>query len=353
MTKRYSRHTLVTITLLLVIGIGFALILHKVPKIDQPGQNTISGINNRPGGPNTDVNPLSIEFMRHGEYPGSNVTIEQTLAPGSNYLRYIASYKSEGLKIFALLTVPAGEKPENGWPVVIFNHGFIPPQEYRTTERYIAYTDAFSRNGYIVFRPDYRGHGASEGEPLGAYYSPAYTIDVLNALSSVRKLKDANPNRIGMWGHSMGGSITLRSLVINHDIKAAVIWAGVVASYEDLTYNWRRPRPTSMISREPNLTRPGRQQLIEKYGDFKKNPAFWHSIAPIYFVKDITAPIQIHHGTADESVPMVFSQRLVDALKLEHKQYEYYTYEGDDHNLSRNLNLALDRSVKFFDTYLK
>ena len=48
--------------------------------------------------------------------------------------------------------------------MIVFNHGYIPPAEYRTTERYVAYVDGFARNGYIVFRPDYRGHDQSEGE---------------------------------------------------------------------------------------------------------------------------------------------------------------------------------------------
>ena len=122
----------------------------------------------------------------------------------NNYRQFLASYQSDGLKINALLTVPNGEKPENGWPAIIFNHGYIPPEEYKTTERYVAYVDGFARNGYIVFKPDYRGHGDSEGNPEGAYYSPAYTIDVLNAVASVKKFKDADPNKIGMWGHSMG-----------------------------------------------------------------------------------------------------------------------------------------------------
>jgi len=63
--------------------------------------------------------------MRKASYPGSDIVIEQTLAPGANYYQYIASYKSEGLKIYALMTVPMGEKPKTGWPVVIFNHGYI------------------------------------------------------------------------------------------------------------------------------------------------------------------------------------------------------------------------------------
>jgi len=109
----------------------------------------------------TPLNPLSIEWLRQQDYPGSEIVIEETLAPGSNYTRYIASYRSEGLKIFALLTVPSGEKPESGWPVIVFNHGYIRPDQYRTTERYVAYVDGFARNGYIVFKSDYRGHGNS------------------------------------------------------------------------------------------------------------------------------------------------------------------------------------------------
>lgn len=309
------------------------------------------------GGLTSELNPLSIEYMRKQEYPGSDIVIEQMLPPGSNYDRYIASYKSDGLKIFALLTVPQSKKPKTGWPVIIFNHGYIQPEQYRTTEKYIAYTDAFSRNGYIVFRSDYRGHGNSEGKPEGAYYSPAYTIDILNALSSIKKFEDVDPEKIGMWGHSMGGMITLRSMVVTKDIRVGEIWAGVVASYEDLTNNWRHPdlnpRPSFVPSqREQTVRRPGRQQLIDKYGGFKENPQFWHTISPISFVKDISGPIQLQHGMTDEEVPLLFSEKLNEALKNAGKTVKFFTYEGDDHNLSNNLNIALQRSVDFFDKYL-
>ena len=59
---------------------------------------------------------------------------------------------------------------------------------YRTTERYIAYVDEIAKAGYVVFRIDYRGHDASEGEANGAYGDPGYEIDVLNAVASIKKL---------------------------------------------------------------------------------------------------------------------------------------------------------------------
>jgi len=338
--------------ILVIVGIGF-FSMNKNKSVKMPSIPSLTQEDPDKGGPKEELHPLTIEHMRQQSYPGSDLVIEQTLPSGTNYDRYIASYKSDGLKIYALLTVPQGDKPKTGWPVIIFNHGYIPPAEYRTTERYIAYTDAFSRNGYIVFRPDYRGHGNSEGNPEGAYYSPAYTIDVLNAVSSMKKYKDADPKRFGMWGHSMGGSVTLRSMVVTKDIKAGVIWAGVVASYKDLAENWHRSRPFTLSERERAFRRPGRQELIDKYGDVNKNPQFWNSIAPISYVQDISGPVQIHHGTADEEVPVLFSERLDEALKKAGKPVELFTYDGDDHNISQNVTTALDRSVSFFDKYVK
>ena len=176
-------------------------------------------------------NPMSIEFMRAGDYPGSEITIVNELDRGLNYHRYYAYYLSEGLKIYALLTIPNGEVPEGGWPALVFNHGYIPPNVYRTTERYIAYVDEIAKAGYVVFRIDYRGHDASEGDATGAYGSPGYQIDVLNAVASIKQYPEVNPDKIGMWGHSMGGYLTLRTMVISKDVKVGVIWAGVVASY--------------------------------------------------------------------------------------------------------------------------
>ncbi len=306
------------------------------------------------GGLEDEYNPLSINTLKETTFTGSDLIIEQKLEPGSNYDRYIASYKSEGLKIYGLLTVPQGERPATGWPVVIFNHGYIPPDQYRTTERYLAYTDAFSRNGYILFRPDYRGHGNSEGDARGGYSSNSYTIDVLNAVASVKKYEGVDPERIGMWGHSMGGYITLRAMVTKSDIKAGVIWAGVVASYPDLINNWRRNTATSYTPAPlPSGARRWRELLQEQFGSPEENPVFWNSISANSFLADISGPVQIHHGTEDTDVPVEFSQKLETELKEVGKTVEYYEYPGDDHNISQNFTTAMDRSVAFFDTYVK
>ena len=186
------------------------------------------------------------------------------------------------------------------------------------------------------------------------YYSPAYAVDVLNAIGSIKKYKDADPNKIGMWGHSMGGNITLRDLVVDKsDIKVAVIWGGVVGSYDDLINNWQRrvsyrPGPTEMALRNRY-----RQNLVSQYGQPKTNPNFWDAIDPTFFVKDIEAPVQLHAGGSDEEVPVAFSQSLYDKLKSAGKTVEFYTYPGSDHNISQGFDLAMQRSLSFFDKYLK
>jgi len=295
--------------------------------------------------------PLEISAMRAREYPGSDIVIEEVLNRGVNYSRYYVSYQSEGLKIYALMTVPDGERPSTGWPVIIFNHGYIPPNVYRTTERYVAYVDLIARSGYIVLRSDYRGHDRSEGEARGAYSRPDYTVDVLNAAASMKRHPDADPNRIGMWGHSMGGYITLRSMVISPDIKAGVIWAGVVASYPDLLYNWRRGPGAS-----PDSTpRPGswRSTFVEQYGSPEENPGFWNSISANSYLADISGPIQLHHGTSDTDVPPAFSETLFFQM-LDAGQYvELYKYDGDNHNISNSFSTAMQRTIEFFDAHVK
>ncbi|KKQ29849.1 MAG: hypothetical protein US43_C0001G0005 [Candidatus Levybacteria bacterium GW2011_GWA1_37_16] len=345
----------VLIIVIIIIAIIFfsarAILNNKSPR--ELTANSVNSLNNLEdrGEVVDSPYPLSIEYMRQQQYPGSNLTLEQTLPNGSNYNKYIASYKSDGLKIYALLTVPQGEKPSGGWPVIIFNHGYIVPSEYRTTEKYIAYADAFSRNGYIVLKSDYRGHGNSEGNAPGGYGSPAYTIDILNAISSIKKFRDVDINRIGMWGHSMGGFITLRSMVISKDIKAGVIWAGVVASYPDLISRWRRSSITPIPL--PSGARRWRDLLAQQFGSPQENPEFWNSISANAYLKDISGPIQLHHGGADTSVPLQFSEKLDKDLKTANKESELFVYRDDDHNIANNFNTAIQRSVDFFDKYLK
>ncbi|WP_043802743.1 alpha/beta hydrolase family protein [Deinococcus gobiensis] len=295
-----------------------------------------------------DAAQMSIPAAREKAYPGSALTVRQTLRAGSNYSRAVVSYQSGGLRINALLTVPNGTPPKGGWPAIVFNHGYVPPNVYRTTERYVAYQDAFARAGFVTLKSDYRGHGSSQGEALGGYYAPGYTDDVMNALSSLKKDPRVNAARIGMWGHSMGGFLSLRAMVLDRSVKAGVIWAGVVGDYDQLMNGWPHKAPASIPQRVLNL----RKVAVEKYGTPKANPDFWNKLSATSYLRDLGGPLQLHIGTADEDVPVAFHTSLAARLKAIGRPVQSYVYPGDNHNLSRNLNTALARSVAFFKANL-
>ena len=300
------------------------------------------------------LNPLSIQAMRLRDYPGSDIKIEETLSPAGSYNRFIASYGSDGLKIYALLLVPKGVKPQNGWPVIVFNHGYITPEKYTPEGNYIPYADAFAKNGYIVFKPNYRGNGKSDGSPTSTYYSPDYAVDDLNAIAAIKKYSGADPERIGVWGHSMGGNITLRDLVVNRaDIKAAVIWGGVVGSYNDIMFNWQGRVSYKPDAEDLMLRNKNRDVLVGLFGTPATNPDFWNSLDPTYFLKDITAPLQIDVGLADNQVPPDFSIGLYDKFKALGKTVEFYGYPGNNHDINQSFTLAMKRTIDFFNRYLK
>lgn len=300
------------------------------------------------------LHPMNILAARETTYPGSQITIEETLEPGANYHRYIAWYVSQGLKIYGLLTIPNGDKPANGWPAIVFNHGYISPQVYSTTERYVAYVDYLARRSYIVYKIDYRGHDRSQGQASGAYGDPGYTTDVLSAVASLKSLAEVDPARIGMWGHSMGGFLTLRAMVISPDIKAGVIWAGVVGSYPDMICCWRRPSPgVPTPTPNPNFRSGWRTRWQELYGTPAENPTFWMAISANSYLSDLSGPIQLQHTVGDSEVPVKFSQDLYQQIMAAGKTVEYYEYPGDDHNIGNYFNLAMQRTVEVFDRYLK
>ena len=138
------------------------------------------------------------------------------------------------------------------------------------------------------------------------------------------------------------------------DIKVAVIWAGVVGSYDDLMNNWQRKVKYRPSQRELALRNNYRQKLVDQYGTPQSNPLFWQAIDPTYYLSDINTPIQLHTGGDDEEVPAAFSESLYDKLKQLGETVEYYNYPGGDHNISSpNFELAIQRSIDFFNKYLK
>jgi len=296
---------------------------------------------------------LTIDYLRQVEISGSEISWHEELPANNKYHRHIVSYRSEGNRIYGLLTIPLGDPPEGGFKAIVFNHGYIPPGAYRTTQRYEAYVDYLARSGFVVFKIDYRGHGQSEGRPSGTYFSPAYTIDAVAALKSLQRLEIIDPLGIGMWGHSMAGNLVLRAMLIEPDIRAGVIWAGAVYSYEDfvkygISDNTYRPPPTPEDPQEEGYRRTSRR-IFETYGRPDLEVEYWQAVALTEHIPYLSSPLQIHHAGDDPVVNIGYSRDLVQVLREAGKEFQFFSYPGGGHDLdSPYFSQAMVRTVQFF-----
>ena len=295
---------------------------------------------------------LTIPYLRNRSYT-SKLGERELLSTATRYERFITNYDSDGLQINALLTVPTATIPEDGWPAIVFIHGYIPPNQYRTQEKYEEYVDYLARNGFVVLKIDLRGHGNSEGTASGSYYSGDYIIDTLNARAALASSEFVNPDAIGLWGHSMAGNIVLRSVAAQQNIPAAVIWAGAVYTYEDfMEYgisdsSYQRPGEGSPRSQE-------RQALFAEHGEFDASKPFWQSIVPTNYMEGVTTKLQLHHASNDSVVPIDYSTNLDQVLDSTEVDHEVFEYSSGGHNISgSSFSQAMQRTVDFFKEELQ
>jgi dipeptidyl aminopeptidase/acylaminoacyl peptidase len=303
--------------------------------------------------PTPSADPLTITAIRTRTYTSGPITITSRLGGGSGYTQAVVSFQSDGLTEYALQATPSSPAPSGGYPVIILLHGYVIPSQYRTTGSYYSdFIAAWARAGFVVIRPDYRGNGDSQGQAVSGHYSPAYTYDVMNLIASLKHYNLVNPARIGLFGHSLGGHLALRTAVSSPDIKATVIANGVVGSFYDLFYNWPNSpaphdQPASVVTAELNA-------LLATHGNPKSDPNFYDSISAINFVSSIRGPVQINQDVGDSTVPKLFADHLNSALLAAGKSVTYYTYPGNDHQLAsaENRISVVNHTTSFFKANL-
>lgn len=301
---------------------------------------------------------LTIPYLRSRKYESSLGEFKKISENGS-YISYLTSYDSDGLTINGQLTIPkkdsssSTQNDKDRFPAVIFIHGYIPPKQYQTLVNYSSYVDYLARNGLVVFKIDLRGHANSEGEASGAYYSGDYVIDVLNAYSALAKADFVNPNKIGLWGHSMAGNVVMRSFAVKPQIAGVVIWSGAGYTYSDLARFGINDNSYQVPPNDSERQRR-RRELLDLYGEFNPESPFWQKVAVTDYLSDLEGAIQIHHAVNDNVVNIEYSRNLMKLLDETVVPHELFEYPSGGHNLTgESFNLAMQRTVEFYDKYLK
>ncbi len=278
--------------------------------------------------------PLWITGMRYRSYDGGQVTLHGLFGETSKYTTYLIFYPSEGLSISGMMNVPKGRGP---FPVIILCHGYIDPVKYATGNG--TWREAFylSEQGYITIAPDYRSHAASDNAT--SFFHIGYAQDILNLIGSLRTVSHADPNRIGLWGHSMGGGVALKTAVVSKKVDALVLFGSVHADERvNFLYGMGNGAGTYGVAL---MGTPGQNRL-----DYKR-------ISPINYLK-YAPPMSIHHGTADSLVPYQWSEDLLKAAEKQNVEAELFLYEGAEHTLrNQDWDLAMERVLTFFDQHVK
>ena len=281
----------------------------------------------------------TIEGLRARNYPGGPLEVKWVITTTSHYTRYYIAYPSDDLTISGVMQVPHGEGP---FPVVILNHGYIAPARYWSGADTWRAADYLARRGYLTIAPDFRGWGESDSGPN--FFRSGLVIDVLNLISSLPSVPQADPQQVGMWGHSLGGGVTSKAITIDQRVKAAVLYGPVSAHDAEVMQRW------------PDWRQGGDADdpLWQSYRQAARDEAFLQRTSPIPYFDLVTAAVQIHQGTADTTTPPRWAKAIYDALLATDKEVEYYTYEGQGHAFQGEAwALFMERVAAFFDTHLR
>jgi len=162
---------------------------------------------------------------------------------------------------------------------------------------------------------------------------------VLNLLSSIKNLPQADPDKIGLWGHSNGGQIALSVLAISQKEIPTTLWAPVT-----------KPFPYSILYFTDEFEDEGKALRAELYRLEKDYDVAQFSVTN--YLDKIRASLQIHQGTADQSVPVTWTNDFVEKLDELEIINNYFKHLGADHNMVSSWNEVIEQDLEFFEEEL-
>ena len=226
-------------------------------------------------------------------------------------------------------------------PALVWIHGSGSDQNFLgwhpgSYRMYYSLCQYLAQQGYVILTPDYRGSsGFSRDWSTGVHMGLGVndTADVAAGADYLKTLDYVDANRIGVFGLSYGGFLTLQAMNTDPTLwRAGVNVAGVV---DWATY--------------------GAGYTTPRLGTPVQNPEIYRISAPILHMDKLERPLLILHGTNDRNVSFADSLRLFDVLIKLGKPFESQIYPGEIHFFRRDMVLrdAWRRIEEFFDRTVK
>ena len=276
----------------------------------------------------------------------SEVKIERTLKVEDEFTSYLFSYVTNGKRVTGQMNIPNGAGP---YPTILMFRGYAEKETYKIGTGTAPSAKVYANNGYLTFAPDFLGYGESDVRTEDQIEARLenYTT-ALDALASIKNIKEADSNNVFIWGHSNGGHLAVATLEISGKPIPTTLWAPVTA-----------PFPHSALFFQDELFDKGKTlrkdiaKFEELYDVFKYSPD--------NYIDWLKAPIQLHQGTLDESVPKKWSDEFVKVLKEKEKdngaisstEITYFVYQGTDHNMRPAWDTVVARDMMFFRKHTK
>lgn len=328
-SRRYYALFLPAVIILLVAG---WLYYHNAFQETAPQTGSLAEDQQFPTTPQTAYRSLDLQIAGQYRFDSDTIKKVKDLGVENGVAKSVVSFKvpTDNLTEYALMTTPAAPKPSGGYPVIILCHGYATPKVYSTYYYYLSDMEEYSRDGFVVIKPDFRGQGLSlhAGSAEGAYYSMGYNTDVMSLIAAVKKTDYLDKSNINFWGHSMGAYIALRAAVLSPDIKNVILLSGPVGRINDMYKSY-----VAISDVNNPVAENIRRAVLLRYGTPLTNPKFWSATSPLSYLDHLKSYVQIHVGTADGIVPPRFSADLDKALSEAHKPHGYFAYKGAYHGL--------------------
>ncbi|MBQ4834666.1 S9 family peptidase [Pseudoalteromonas sp. MMG010] len=255
----------------------------------------------------------------------------------------LISYKGfDGEDLQGVLIKPAGYKKGDKVPVVVYFYRYMSQRMYDFPKMELNHRPnfpMFTSNGYAIFLPDIRFELGHPGR--------SSTQTMINATQKLIDLGIADPEKIGLQGHSWAGYQSAFMITQTDMFKAVVSGAPV----SNMTSAYSGIRLKSGLARqfqyETGQSRIGKN-LFEA-------PELYIENSPVFFADKVNTPILIMFGDKDDAVPWHEGVQYYLALRRAGKDATFLQYEGEPHHLKKFPN-QVDFSIRmmqYFDHYLK